>query len=195
MKLFDKLIKAERFALNWRLLLLQGSVIGLMGIILGLASVFSPNAIVLNAREFSWLPMTGIVILSLGLLECLDAFLAKEMRDFYQNLHVGVLDAIVGGMIVFSISGSPQRLGLMIAAYLVTRGIVRIVLVYTLRFANAISTSIGGLLSILFGMMVFLEWPTEAAWFLALSLNIEIICRGWAVIMFGLWVKHSAEKA
>lgn len=194
MKPFDKLIKSERFALNWWVLLLQGTVIGLMGIVLGVASMSSPHAIILNAREFSWLPMSGIVILSLGILECVDAFLAKEMRDFYHNLQVGVLDAVVGGMVILSVSGPPQRLGLMVAAYLVVRGIVRIVLVRALRLPNAISTSTGGLASILFGIMAFAGWPSEAAWFLALGLNVEITCRGWATIMFGLWVKRSAQR-
>jgi hypothetical protein len=40
-----------------------------------------------------------------------------------------------------------------------------------------------------------MEWPSDAAWFLAFSLNVEIACRGWAILMFGLWVKRSARQA
>jgi hypothetical protein len=82
MKLLEKLAQSERYAMNWRLLLLQGAAIWFMGVALSVASVFSPNATILSAREFSWLPVSGMVILALGLVECLDAFLAKEMRDF-----------------------------------------------------------------------------------------------------------------
>lgn len=195
MKLLEKLVQSERYALSWKVLLLQGIVIGFMGGTLGLASVSSPDAVILNAREFSWLPMCGMVILSLGIVECLDAFLAKEMRDFLQNLQVGVLDAVIGGLILFGISGTPQRLSLMIAAYLIVRGIVRIVLVYALHLPNALSTAFGGLVSVVLGIMVFVEWPSTASWFLALCLNVEISFRGWAICMFALWVRQSAQAA
>jgi len=195
MKLLEKLAQSERYSMSWKALLLQGGTIGFLGIALGVASVSSPDANILNARDFSWLPMSGIVILALGVVECADAFLAKEMRDFLQNLQVGVLDVVVGGLVVLSISGAPQRLSLMLAAYLIVRGAVRITLVNVLRLPNAKSTSLGGLVSIALGVMIFKEWPSAAAWFLALCLNVEISFRGWAICMFALWVRQSAQKA
>jgi len=194
MKLLEKLIQSERYELNWRLLLVQGAVIWFMGVVFSVASVFNPNAIILSAREFSWLPVSGMVILALGLVECLDAFLAKEMRDFLQNLQVGVLDAVVGSLVIFSISGTPDRLSLLITAYLIVRGIVRITLAFGMRLPNAVSTSVGGLASIILGLMILMKWPSSAAWFLALCLNVEIACRGWAIMMFGWWVRRSEQS-
>lgn len=196
MKLLDKTgLSDDPYEQNWRLLLLRGVTILFMGVALSMASVFSPNIVILNALEFSWLPISGMLILSIGILEWIDAILAREMRDFIQNLQVGVLDTVIGCMIIFSISGAPERLSLMIATFLIVRGIVRINLVYVLRLPNAVSTSVGGLASIILGLLICMQWPSSAAWFLALCLNIEITCRGWAIMMFGLWVKKSAQKA
>jgi len=57
----------------------------------------------------------------LGLLECLDAALAKETRDFLQNLQVGCLDTVIGAMIILSVTEELSRLSMMIATFLIVR--------------------------------------------------------------------------
>lgn len=168
MKLLDKLSHCEGFDMDWRRLIVQWSIIMFLGVFMALASVINPDAIVLSAREFSWLPMSGMLIFALGLLECLDAFLAKEQRDVIQNLQVGVLDAVVGAMIFLSVSGTIYRLSLMIAAFLMVRGIVRVILAYALELPHKGATSIAGVVSIILGFLVFQEWPTSDGWFISL---------------------------
>ena len=68
MKLLDKLTRFEGFDMDWRRLLVQWSIIMFLGVFMALASVINPDAIVLSAREFSWLPMSGMLIFALGLL-------------------------------------------------------------------------------------------------------------------------------
>jgi len=190
MNLLEKFFSYDRFEMDWRRLLMQGAIVLCTGITLALASVLNPHAIVLSARHLSWLPLSGMIILALGLLECLDAFLAKESRDFLQNLQVGVLDAVIGGLIILSVAEDPVRFSMMIAAFLIVRGIVRIILVFALRLPQTVSTSLGGLAAIIMGFMILLEWPTAEGWFVSLCLNIEIAVRGWAIMMFALWVRR-----
>lgn len=193
MNLLEKLFSYERFEMDWRRLLVQGALIILTGTTLAMASALNPDAVVLTARHLSWLPISGMVILSLGLLECLDAALAKETRDFLQNLQVGVLDAVIGGLIILSVTEEPARFSMMIAAFLIVRGIVRITLVYALRLPHTLSTSLGGLASIIMGLLIWKEWPTGEGWFISLCLNVEIAVRGWAMMTFALWVR--SQKA
>lgn len=127
MRLLEKMSRFEGFETDWRRLVTQGFVIMFVGVFLALASVINPDAIILSARGFSWLPVSGLFILSMGLLECLDAFLAKKQRDVVHNLQVGALDAVVGAMIILGLSGTISRLSMMIAAFLMVRGIVRII--------------------------------------------------------------------
>lgn len=190
---FKKIFQAERFEVNWRRLLAQGVVIMLMGIALVLVCTVRSDVVILSAKDLSWLPASGMVILALGLLECLDAFLAKEMRDFLQNLQVGVLDTVIGLLIILSVADEPARFSMMIANYLIVRGIVRITLIYALQLPRAALSSIGGFLAIIMGFMIWMGWPSTAGWFLSLCLNIEIAVRGWAIIIFALWVKKQNE--
>ncbi|HEY8036573.1 MAG TPA: hypothetical protein VIF37_13425 [Methylobacter sp.] len=189
MNLLEKLFSYERFEMDWRRLLVQGALIVLTGAILAMASTLNPDAIVLTARHLSWLPVSGMVILSLGLLECLDAVLSKETRDFLQNLQVGVLDAVIGGLIILSVTEEPSRFSMMIAAFLIVRGIVRITLAHALRLPHTFATTFGGLLSIIMGFLIWMEWPTGEGWFISLCLNTEIAIRGWAMMTFALWVR------
>jgi uncharacterized membrane protein HdeD (DUF308 family) len=195
MNLIEKIFSYDRFEMDWRRLLLQGVLIVLTGATLAMASALNPDAMVMTARHLSWLPVSGMVILSLGLLECLDAALAKETRDFLQNLQVGVLDAVIGGLIILSVTEEPTRLSMMIATFLIVRGIVRITLVYALRLPHTFATSLGGLLSIIMGFLIWMEWPVGDGWFISLCLNIEIAIRGWAMMTFALWVRTQKNDA
>ena len=194
MRLLDKLSRFEGFDMDWRRLIAQWSIIMFLGVFMALASVINPDAIVLSAREFSWLPMSGMLLFALGLLECLDALLAKKQRDVIQNLQVGVLDTVVGALIFLSVSGTIYRLSLLIAAFLMVRGIVRIILAYALELQHKISTSMAGGVSILLGFLIFQEWPTPDGWFISLCLNIEIAFRGWTGITFAIWVRKQQNS-
>lgn len=191
MKLLDKLSQAHQFDLNWQRQCTQGAIISLTGLTFSLASMLQSDAVIMSATYYSWLPVCGIIILALGLLEYLDAFFAKEQRDFFQNLHVGTLDTVTGSLIILSIPETLSRLSLMIAAFLMVRGMVRIILVYALRLPQMLFTSFTGFVSIVTGIMLWLEWPTAEGWFLSLCLSVEIAFRGWAMAMFGLWLKKN----
>lgn len=194
MNLLVKLTRNERFEVNWQRLLVQGFLILMTGITFVFASIVKSDAVIMSARFFSWLPVCGMIILALGLLECLDALFAKEMRDFIQRLHVGVLDAVVGIFLILGVSESPDRLSLMIAVYLLVRSLVRMILAYTLRLPHAPLTIFFGGSCIILGIMVWLGWPSTEGWFLALCLSIEIAFRGIAMILFAFWVKQQNEE-
>ena len=111
-----------------------------VGALLGLASLANPDATLLYAAGYSWLPAAALVVLAVGLLECLDAALAREQRDSFLRLQNGVLDVIVGGMIVFSVDADPARLVLLIAAFLMVKGVLRLTLARATQLPHKTST-------------------------------------------------------
>jgi uncharacterized membrane protein HdeD (DUF308 family) len=173
--------------------MVQGVITLFLGAFMALASIVNPDAIILSARGFSWLPATGIFILLLGLLECLDAFFLKHQRDVIQNLQVGVLDTVIGALIIVSIVGPVDRVSIMIAAFLIVRGIVRLVFVYALNLPYKLITSLGGVVSIICGIIILQQWAAEEGWLISLCLNIEIAFRGWAGVSFALWARKNAN--
>jgi uncharacterized membrane protein HdeD (DUF308 family) len=194
MKLREKFSTLEHTGTDWLRLLIRGSLMLLIGVALVVGTIFRHDVIIFQVRDFSWLPICGFVVLAVGLMECFDAFIAKELRDFFMNLQNGVLDVVVAGLIILSIGGDPARLSLLIAAFLIVKGIFRLTLAYATQMPNVVSTSVGAGISIILGLLIWLEWPSSAGWFLAFCLSVEIGLRGWAILMFSFWVKSQQER-
>jgi uncharacterized membrane protein HdeD (DUF308 family) len=194
MNLREKFSKTEYVGTDWRRLLIRGSLMLLIGVGLVIATIFKPDVLIMQVRDFSWLPVCGFVVLAVGLLECFDAAIAKKLEDFFLNLQNGVLDVVVAGLIIFSIGDDPARLSLLITAFLIVKGIFRLTLAYTTQIPNIVSTSVGAVVSIILGLLIWLKWPSSAGWFLAFCLSAEIALRGWALMMFAFWIKTQNER-
>ncbi|MGZ8916062.1 MAG: HdeD family acid-resistance protein [Methylobacter sp.] len=190
----EKFSKEQNVGIDWWRLLIRGALMLLIGVALVFLTVFKPDVEIYQARNFSWLPICGYVLLAVGLLECFDAAIAKRLEDFFLNLQNGVLDVVVASLIILSIGTDPARLSLLIAAFLIIKGIFRLTLAFATRLPNIVSTSVGAGVSIILGLLIWLEWPSSAGWFLALCLSAEIGLRGWAVMMFGFWIKAQKEQ-
>ena len=191
-----KVIKSfhyRRYELNWLRLTIQGLLILLAGMTFSFASAIKSQAIVMNAHSFSWLPVCGIILASLGILGCLDAVFAKNQTTFVQKLHTGILDAVSGILIILGISGTPERLCSLIGGFLLIRGLTRLAMAYSLGYRHILLTLLSGLTPILLGILVYLGWPNSEGWFLALCLSLEITVRGFAMMAFGLWVREHKE--
>jgi hypothetical protein len=51
----------------------------------------------------------------------------------------------------------------------------------------------GAGVSIVLGLLIWMQLPTSAAWFLAFCLSTEIGLRGLGIIAFALWLKSQQE--
>src|SRR5438552_519861 len=129
-------------ALNQRASLLGGDVLrrnwgwfvalGIIEIVLGIialgASVFVTLATVVL---FGWLLLIG------GVLAVVHAFWQKQWSGFFIDLAMGILNAVVGFMVVGNPVASAETLTLLMAVFLFMGGIFRIVAALTGRFDNS----------------------------------------------------------
>jgi uncharacterized membrane protein HdeD (DUF308 family) len=128
----------------------------------------------------------------LGLFEAVDALMAEELLGFLLSLQYALLDIVVGFMIDFNLGNDPSRLALLISAFLMIRGLGRLIFANVAELDERRSISIGAVISVVLGLMISLHWPTAAAWFMAFSLSLEFALRGWAQMMVAFWL--SARK-
>ncbi len=152
-----------------------------IGVAVSILCIVAPNVYMLG-ESFSWIPVIAVVILFVGIFRCIDAFATQTAQGFLVNMQGGVLDIVTGILVLFGISGQPENLHLLIVGYLVTQGIYRNVLLSVAKVPNPISNRITGFISIFLGILIWIDWPTSAVWFLALSLSIDVSFRGWALI-------------
>lgn len=190
----DKFSQFSHLGTDWRRVLTRSVLMLVIGVTLIALTIFKPNVMLFHARDTSWLPICGFVLLAVGLLECFDALIAKELKDFFLHLQNGILDIVVASLLVLSSSDDPTRLSHLITAFLIIKGSFRIIISYAINSANVTATRIGTGVAILFGLFIWVQWPSSGAWFLAFCLSTEIALRGWATLMLALWLQEVEEE-
>ena len=105
------------------------------------------------------------------------------------NLQIGVLDTVVGLIILTELNKSEDKLLLLVSAYLLIKGIFRILAAYSVHFSHFNIATLGGLISVILGMLLWQEWLGKSMWFICFCLSIDIMTRGWALTWFGIWLK------
>ncbi len=193
MNLNDKLSNLQHTGISWWRYSIRGALMLAVGVTVILLTILKPDVMLFHVRDTSWLPICGFVVLAVGFLECFDALIAKESKDFFLNLQNALLDVVVGGVLVFSSGEDPARVSLLISAFLIIKGTYRIILSYAIQAINITFARAGAGVSILLGLLIFMQWPTSAAWFLAFCLSAEIALRGLGIITFAQWLKSQQE--
>lgn len=106
-------------------------VLGILLIVLGTTALGSSVLMTLATMVFvGWLMIGG------GVVEAVQAFTCKGWSGFFLDLLTGILYVVVGFMIVANPGATAVALTLLIAMFLITGGIFRIVVAVAVRFPN-----------------------------------------------------------
>lgn len=171
----------------------RGMVMLVLGGMISILCLTAPDVMMLGESS-SWLPIVCIIVLIVGILRCIDAFMAHTPQGYLMNMHGGVVDIVIGGLVLVSVSDEPERLMYLISGYLIIQGILRNILLSVVTIRNPLSNRITGVVSIIMGLLIWLQWPIMAYWFLALALSIDIGFRGWALIMLASSIKKDPSE-
>ncbi len=160
---------------------IRGIAMILAGGIIAILSVVAPDVYMLG-KSASWVPVISVIMLIVGILRCIDALSSETAQGFLFNMQGGTLDVVVGFLVIFSNYDEPNNLNLLIVGYLLTQGIYRNILLSVAKIRNPMPNRVTGLISIILGIMIWIDWPTSI-WFIAFSLSTDICFRGWALIV------------
>lgn len=152
-----------------------------VGSLIALLSMVSPNVYIMGENA-SWIPIISIIVIIVGAFRCIDALTSDTAQGFLYNMQGGILDVVVGFLVVFSTDGETNNLNLLIVGYMLTQGIYRNMLLSIAEITNPLSNRITGLISILLGILIWIDWPASV-WFIAFSLSVDISFRGWALVV------------
>ncbi|MGR9045102.1 MAG: HdeD family acid-resistance protein [Gammaproteobacteria bacterium] len=186
----------DQFLPQRKLILMRGILMMLIGSLLTLMTLITP----LNPDTFimsltnGWLPLVAIFIILIGFLETIDTFMTRHSKEYFFNLQFAIIDIVVGFFLLLEQEREPDRIILLVAAFLLIKGLFRVIAAYSVNFPNAASAMTGGLISIVLGIMLWQQWPSTSFWFISLCLCIDIVTRGWALTRFGLWLRALEKK-
>ena len=162
---------------EWGWFVFIGVLLMVVGLI-ALSSVF--------AASLATAIVIGFLLLFGGLAETLGAFWARNWSGFFLHLLSGVLAIVVGVLFLRVPVTALLVLTLLLACLLIVEGLFEISIALTYRFATWGWPLVSGLIDLLLGVLIWLQWPASAMWVIGLFVGISLLFRGSNWIALGM---------
>lgn len=156
---------------------------GIALIVIGLLAVLSQTI-----ATFATVVVLGWLVFVAGIAQIAGAFMARGVGQVILLLLVGVLDIVVGLMLVQHPVAGAVTITLLLAALLVFGGVYRFIAALWLKFPQYGMAAISGAIACILGLMLWNQWPFSAFWFLGFAVGVNFIFTGvsWASLALKL---------
>jgi uncharacterized membrane protein HdeD (DUF308 family) len=153
--------------------------LGIILIIAGTAAIMAPTYASMGLTL-----LLGWILVFAGGFQLVHSFGSAGWGAFFWRLLGGLIYLAAGIMLlVYPLRGA-ITLTLILAIVLVAQGIFRIIGAFQFRHVSAWGwILVGGLLSLVLGLMIYFQWPYSGLWILGLFLGIDLIFAGWSFVM------------
>lgn len=159
--------------------------VGLLLLLLGSAAISAPIIATITSIEvFGWL------LIFAGLSQLIFTFFYHESNTFSMHALISILTILMGVLTIIHPEITADTITLLLAAFFLAIGFVRIYSALILRFKEWGWTFVGGILSTLLGILILLHWPSSELWTLGLFIGIELIFTGWSFIFVMIVLKR-----
>lgn len=125
----------------------------------------------------------AVLLLIAGVGQIADATATRNEPGFGWRLGIGILTALVGGLIVFDPVGGAIGLTLLIAMFFILEGVLRLVLAGQLIGSGKGWFIASGVLDLILGLLIAIQWPASGVWVIGLFLGIDLIFLGMAMFL------------
>jgi len=164
---------------------------GALLIVLGVMAVGSPflAAVAVNV-VVAWL------ILFAGVVHLALAFRAHGAGSMIWKVLVGIAYLCFGAYLLVHPVLAVATLTLLLASLFLIEGILDIVLYVKMRPIHGSSwVLIDGIVTLLLGLMIYMQWPSSSAWAIGTLVGISLIFSGVARVMMSLAVRKGADTS
>ncbi|HEY2474185.1 MAG TPA: DUF308 domain-containing protein [Candidatus Cybelea sp.] len=135
-----------------------------------------------SAATIASVVVLGAVLFFAGVAQVAAAFFARGAGHVFLLLLVGAADIIVGMMLFEHPGAGALTVTLLLAALFVFSGMYRFFAALWLQFPNYGWVALSALVSVAVGVLLWLQWPTSAMWFIGFVVGVNFIVAGltWA---------------
>ncbi len=164
-----------------------GLVMIVLGIIAIAAPIFTSLAIEL---VLGWLFIFG------GLLQIMYTFQQQQRGgSLFLNLLIGIVALTIGILVLTNPWAGVISLTLLIGVYFFMDGVFRVFLAFQLKPTASWGWLLfNGLLMIVLGILIWSQWPFNAAWILGLLVGIGLLVNGLVAVLYGITVRSLGPK-
>jgi len=162
---------------------------GVLLIVFGMVAVGSPllAAVAVNALV-AWL------IILAGVVHLMLAFRVHQAGSVIWKVLVGIAYLCFGGYLITHPVLGVASLTLLLASLFLIEGILNIVLYVKMRPIHGSSWMlVDGIVTLLLGLMIYLQWPSSSAWAIGTLVGVSMIFSGVARVMMSLAVRKATQ--
>jgi len=132
----------------------------------------------------------GIVMLLCGILHMAHAFRVKKWESAFYWSFSGACYTVAGIFALLNPLLASATITLLMAVALIIAGVFRIWTAFKLRPLDGWRwIALGGLVTLVAGLVIAAGWPVNSLWILGLFLAIDLVMQGLALIAFGVLAK------
>jgi uncharacterized membrane protein HdeD (DUF308 family) len=165
--------------LNWGWTL----VLGIALIVLGTIALGDSLMVTLFSVFF-----LGWLLIGSAIVHVVHLFRHTEVRSFW-NIATVILDVIVGVFLIADPAAGALTLTLVLAAFFLASGVSRVIAVFSTGTLHKFWPLLNGVISIILGILLFVHWPWSGLWFIGFAIGVELIFRGWALVMIAFTLR------
>ena len=126
--------------------------------------------------------LIGCLLITSGIFHVVHLVRHSEIRSFW-NILGTVCDFAAGLYMVANPALGDDTLTLMLAAFMLTKGITRRFEVSRANLPHKFWPILDAILSIALGILLWVHWPWTGLWFIGFAIAIQLIFRGWTWVM------------
>jgi uncharacterized membrane protein HdeD (DUF308 family) len=162
--------------------------LGVLLMVIGLGCmVFDISATFATVYVFGWLLLIG------GVVALIQAFRTGTWSGFLIFLLTALFRGFTGYLLVrYPVIGA-ESLTLILASFLIVSGIFRAAGSAVIKFPRWGWALVSGIISGLLGIMLLVQMPLSAVWFIGFALGIDLIMDGAAMVGFATAI-HGLPK-
>jgi uncharacterized membrane protein HdeD (DUF308 family) len=162
---------------------------GVLAIILGLLTIAMPAL-----AGTSVLIILGVLVLAAGIARIIWAFGSGTVGKGIVMFAIGLLTALCGVSLIANPLFASGLLSIFLAVYLVVDGLVEIIAGLKRKPGSGWGwLLVGGIVSILLGVMLWKQFPLSGIWAIGVLLGIKLCFIGLIMITAGTTVRQAAR--
>jgi uncharacterized membrane protein HdeD (DUF308 family) len=167
---------------HWRLFLFEGIAFMLLGLCAVIIPQFSSVFIVI---------FLGWIIIFGGVIHAGRALFFPDIPGFGLWLTLGVLQIVVGYLLIADPIAGVMTLTMMMTLFFVCEGIIKVYLAFMMKpLPHWHFVLFSGATALLFALIILTNWSQVAHWLLGLFIGVNMMILGWSMVKMGLHYKE-----
>ncbi|CDZ78827.1 acid-resistance membrane protein [Legionella massiliensis] len=162
--------------------------LGILFVILGCIGMGMVVGLTLASMLF-----LGVLLIIAGCSQFVDVFKAKGWDGVAWHALIAALYIIGGCVVIYDPFLASSIITAVLASVLIIIGLTRFLMAIKLKGSPGWGwLFFAGIIAIILGVMILMQWPISGLWVIGLFIAIEMIVDGWTYIFLALGLRRSS---